>query len=513
MSNMIKFYIFSYLRHNLSRISVKTTLLLLILAGIFILAGCGKKDDTDTGPNPRPVTVLELRELNPVKPLQLTGSVESWKDQDISFEVDGRLEWIVEMSTNLAGHWEEDMVVYVQGDVIARIDEEHYRIKLKAAVAERDRAYAEYVRKKQAWEKRAIAEVDFIRGTADRDASEAEFDYAQYNVDKCTLYAPFSGEVSEVYVEAGGYVNRGEPVAHLVMMDPIKIDISVSSETAERLKIRDAVHIFLPGDEDPVYGIVYEKATVADPETRTFRVSIMTRNRRTTGGLPPDSPLLTYPLIKDYTHLFHAREGYEDSPFVVEENRSLRKEGENYYVWAAPEHKLGDKIDSENPLITLRKYAVIPGEHRMNLQGLYLMRELSDIGELVPGALIAMDVPDGFQDGDKVLVAGKEWRLRPGQLIPVFIGNTVPVKGLYLPINSIKPIDDKMGEIFLAVDGTAKKIKVKILSNVGELFRIEAFDPGDTNLVTTGSRVITDHIHFLQHDESIRVIKIAELKP
>ncbi|MCP4310310.1 MAG: HlyD family efflux transporter periplasmic adaptor subunit, partial [Bacteroidetes bacterium] len=204
-----------------------------------------RKDDADKGPNPRPVTVLELHEINPIKPLQLTGSVESWKDQDISFEVDGRLEWIVEMGTNLEGRWEEDKVVYVQGDVLARIDEEHHKIRSKAAMAERDRAYAEYVRKKQAWEKRAIAEVDFIRGTADRDASEAEFEHAQYNVDRCILYAPFSGEVSEVYIEAGGYVNRGEPVAHLVMMDPIKVDISVSSETAERLKIRDAVHIFL----------------------------------------------------------------------------------------------------------------------------------------------------------------------------------------------------------------------------------------------------------------------------
>ena len=175
----------------------------VLLIYISMLTGCGKQE-TVTEPNPRPVTVLELREINPVKSLQLTGSVESWKDQDISFEVDGRLEWIVEMATNLAGRWEENKVVRVQGDVLARIDEEHHRIKLKAAKADLDRAQAEYVRKEQAWKTKAIAEVDYIRAIADRDASEAEFEYAQYNVDKCTLYAPFSGEVSEVYVEAGG---------------------------------------------------------------------------------------------------------------------------------------------------------------------------------------------------------------------------------------------------------------------------------------------------------------------
>ena len=513
MNSIIKICAFSWWVYDSLNLIQRSMGVVFLLTGLSMVSGCGGEKTTVTEPSPRPVTVLELREINPVKELQLTGSVKSWKEQDISFEVEGRVKRIVEMGTYLEGRWEEEGVVRVPGDILARLDERSYRIRLKVAVAERDRAQAEYSRKEQAWNKRAIAEVDYIRATSDRDANEARFEQADYDLDRCILPAPFSGEVSEVYVEAGGYVKRGEPVAHLVMMDPIKVDISVSYETSERLKIRDAVHIFLPGDEEPVYGIVYEKATVADPETRTFRVSIITRNRRTIGGFPPDSPFLRYPLITDYVYLFQAREGDMDSPFVVEENRALRKEGEGYYVWASLEQKLGDKIDLENPLITLHKFTVTPGERRISLQGLYLMRELSDIGELTPGALIAMDVPDDFQDGDKVLISRKQWRMRPGQLIPVLIGGSVPITGLYLPMNSIKPVDDKTGEIFVAVDGKAKKVEVKILGNVGELFRLKALDPGEDNLLKEGARVIRDHIHFLQHEEPIRVIKIVEQKP
>ncbi len=513
MNNMIKLCIFSYWRCNSVRTILKTIFVPPLLVGILMFTGCGKKEVTDTGPGPRPVTVLELREINPVKPLQLTGSVMSWKEQDISFEVSGRVEWIVEMGTNLEGRWEEDGKVHVPGDVLARIDKRPYRIRLKATLAEQKRAQAEYVRKKQAWDKKAISEVDFIRATADRDASEAQFEQADYDLDRCTLHAPFPGEVSEVFVEAGGYVNRGEPVVHLVMMDPIKVDISVSSKTAENLKLRDHVRLFLPGDDNPVIGRVYEKSTVADPKTRTFRVSIITRNLQYIGGLSPGDPLLKFPRITDYIHLQRMKAGYEDSPFFVEENRALHRDGDNYYVWGDPDHKPGDDIDSERPLITLRKYTVIPGEHRMNLQGLYLMRELDDIGKLTPGTLIAMDVPADFKDGEQILVARREWRLRPGQLVQVLLGKTVPEPGLYLPMNAIKPIDDKSGEIFVAVDGKAKKVKIKILSNVGELFRLEALNPGDASLVAAGARIITDHIHFLQHDEPVRVIKTMEMNP
>ncbi|KHE90456.1 MAG: efflux RND transporter periplasmic adaptor subunit [Candidatus Scalindua rubra] len=514
MNNKTRLCIFFYRRCNSAKIILKNIIIPITLSCVFTLTGCGKKEITGTGPSPRPVNVIELSEINPVKPLQLTGSVMSWKEQDISFEVSGRVEWIVEMGTNLEGRWEEDGIVHVPGDVMARIDKRHNQIRLKAVRAEKERAQAEYVRKKQAWDKKAISEVDFIRATADRDSSEAQFEQADYDLDKCTLYAPFPGEVSEVYIEAGGYAQKGNAVLHLVMMDPIKVDISVSAKTAESLKLRDSVRLFLPGNDNPVIGRVYEKSTVADPETRTFRVSIITRNRQQIGELLPGDPLLMYPRITDYLYLQQLKAGDADSPFFVEENRALHSDGVNYYVWGDPDHKYGDDIDPDKPLITLRKFTVIPGEHRMNLQGLYLMRELDDIGKLTPGTLIAMDVPDDFKDGEQILVARRQqWRLRPGQLIPVLLGATMPETGFYLPINSIKPVNDKTGEIFVAVDGKAKKVKVQILSNVGELFRIEALDPGNANLVTTGSRVITDHIHFLEHDEPVRVIKTVEMNP
>ncbi len=514
MNNGTKLYIFSYRRCNSAKIILKKIIIPVTLSCILMFTGCGREETADTTPRPRPVTVLELSEINPVKPLQLTGSVKSWKEQDISFEVSGRVKWIVEMGTNLEGRWVEEGKVHAQGDVLARIDERPYRIKLKATKAEKDRAQAEFVRKKQAWDKKAISEVDFIRATADRDFREAQFEQAEYDLDRCTLHAPFPGEVSEVYVEAGGYVQTGQAVVHLVLMDPIKVDISVSAKTAESLKIHDHVRLFLPGDEEPVYGGVYEKATVADPETRTFRVSIMTRNRQYIGGLSSGDHLLKkYPRITDYIHLQQMRIGDKDSPFFVEENRALRKDENGYYVWAAPDKKRGDSIDPEKPLLTLRKFKVIPGDRLKNFQGLYLMRELADIGDLIPGTLIAMDVLDDFKDGDQALVAQRQWNLRPGQLIPVFLGGSVPEPGLYLPMNSIKPVNDKTGEIFVAVDGKAKKVKVKILGSVGELFRLEALNPGDAGLVIVGSQVITDHIHFLQNDEPVRIIKTKELIP
>ena len=62
-------------------------------------AGCAKEAKEVPAPRPRPVRVIELREIDPVEPLQLTGAVTAWSEQGVAFEVDGRVTWIVESGT------------------------------------------------------------------------------------------------------------------------------------------------------------------------------------------------------------------------------------------------------------------------------------------------------------------------------------------------------------------------------------------------------------------------------
>jgi len=459
----------------------------------------------------------------------------------------------------------------VEGDVLARIDPRQYAIArdtaraavdvaqerrrvaevelekslpagVKAAAAERDRAEAELVRYKQAAETKAVSEVDVIRARADRDAKQARYeqslaaidakkaeieslkanveqakaqlDDAEFNLSRCTLYAPFPAELSEIYVVAGGYAQAGRPVAHLVMMDPIQVDVSVSQATAARLRIGDLARLYLPGGEELPTGRVFEKATVADPKTRTFRISIMTRNRRTVGDLSFDDPLLKLPRVTQYMFLMRARAGDPRTPYVVDSNLALRGDDKNgYYVWAAPGMKRGDPIDPRRPVLTLKKFRVTPGKRLMNVQGLLLVRELTDIGALEPGTLLAIDVPEDFEDGGQVLVGTERWHLTPGQLVPVVLGADTPKPGLYLPMDSIRPIDRTSGEVFLAEDRQAKLVKIKILGQVGELFRIEAMSPDDAGRVAPGASVISDYIHYLNDGEPIRVVRTREVKP
>ncbi|MHC4670091.1 MAG: efflux RND transporter periplasmic adaptor subunit, partial [Planctomycetota bacterium] len=392
-----------------------------------LFAACAPQEPPPPRVAPRPVTVFLLEETDPVQPLLLTGSVESWKQQDVAFEVEGVVRFVVEPGTNLEGRWIEDDEVQVEGDVLARMDTQAYEIarataaaavvvakeklhtakvqlakvlpaNLKAAEASLLRAEEEYKREVQLFGREAVSKVDVIRKRADRDKHEANVEeakaqmdaqraeikaleaeiqraserlrQAEYDLSRCALYAPFTGEVSEVYVEAGGYAKRGEKVARLVMMAPIKVDLAVAPATAARLRRGDIVRLYVGGGSEPVPGSVYEKATTADPETRTFRISIITHNVRMRAPFGPEDPRAALPRIELTMPLTRSGEGF----WFVEERRSLREDGRGHFVWADPVAGMGSAPDGT--VLHLRKFRGQLGARRRSLQGLYLMREL-----------------------------------------------------------------------------------------------------------------------------------------
>jgi multidrug efflux pump subunit AcrA (membrane-fusion protein) len=535
---------------------------------VVVLAGCKKKPPPPRE-GPRPVTVLTLREFAPTRAVRATGSVAPWTEEDVAFEVGGRIEHMVEETTAVDGRWAEGDVVHIKGEVIGRLDETTYAIRretaaanlamwkksLQAAVveleqvlpaneraakAERIRAEAMHDRNEASYKKGAITEFEMIKSVADRDAARARHEQAlaaieqqkaaieqrkarilqaesdlreaEDNLRKCTLWAPFPGEVSRVYVEAGGYAQPGQAVAHVVMLDPMKVDVAVSSATAAKIGLRDSVTLLRPGDAEPFFGVVYEKSTSADPETRTFRISIIVRNQRTVSGLAKDDPRRELPRIHRMQYLELIEDSQKDS-YAVEERHCLRNDDQGPFVWATPDIKRGMRLRSGETTLRLKKYRVKLGTLRRTLQGIFLMREITDAGGLPRGSLIAWDVPDDYEEGDELLLATSSWRLRPGHVVAVVLGKEVPPTGTWAPMAAIEPTGENDGYVFVAEGGKVRKVPVVFREHLGALYRIEAKEEGDRALLKDGAELVLDYIHFLVDGEAIQVVKRLEQKP
>ncbi|MCR9199222.1 MAG: efflux RND transporter periplasmic adaptor subunit [Planctomycetaceae bacterium] len=69
---------------------------------VLTVAGCGS-DPVAKNDTPRPVTTIPLQDSSDGRVNKVTGSVGAWKQEDLAFEVSGRLETVIERGRNIDG--------------------------------------------------------------------------------------------------------------------------------------------------------------------------------------------------------------------------------------------------------------------------------------------------------------------------------------------------------------------------------------------------------------------------
>jgi multidrug efflux pump subunit AcrA (membrane-fusion protein) len=521
------------------------------LLALVFLGGCGREVESRP-PAPRPVTVFELVVGDPTDRARLSGVVESWAQQEVAFEVPGRVTVIAEEGTVLEGRWVEADEVVVAGEVLARIDQAIYQAALTAATAEvaearinldaalpakfdeatahSDKEDLEFDRTKTAHDRGAATDIELATAKARRDAARAGVREAQAAIESgqaslhragallqqadidlanTVLYAPFTAEVSEVYTKIGGYAQAGQPVAELVMMDPIQVDVTVSADTARRIALDDAVRVSVAGRDEFMSGKVYRKSTVANAATRTFTITVMLRNERRVIGEGVDSATSMLPRVEGLFPVSR-KDALVEGPLFVDERRGLHRDGQGHFIWVADDIAFLDGLDPLDPSFAIRKIRVVPGDERMNYQGIYLLRELAEPGDARFMDALVLGVPASAQDGDRVALIRKSWVLRPGDLVEVRFERDVGVVGLYVPMPAIIPDGHVGGSVFIVRDGRALEVGVTLHEVVGELQRIEG--RGEASL-TAGDRVITQGASYVKPGEDVSVVEVENAKP
>ena len=545
----------------------------------WLLTTAGCKSQSESGSrqkSPRPVSVFKLKASNPNITERLTGVAGSWKTQDLSFEVAGRIQYVAEPKTDVEGRIfagnplsptgegtaeAKTPKLLSTGNELARIDPTRYKLKVASAEAqiativqqrlaaivelekvipaERGSADAE-LKFQQAELERieplvrsgTVSKSDFERVRANRDkaeaglaqvdaskpAKEAEIKSldaqiqeaeqtladAKRNVEECTIYSPFRGQIATVNSIPGAYVNAGQSVLTVQMMDPIKVELEVSADQSRRLTYKDTVDVVVSttGEDVQLKGIVYMIDPVADPNTRTFTVTLLMDNAKPPTEIPPE--LVGKPLARtrDTWRLFRDKFPGQDS--LITEMNAIHEDGDGAYVW-----KITNALGRENQVLEVKKIRVLPSDTYIPFLDIWTFRaiqvadgeDFDPHNDLIAGQLeLPEEMSTGFT-GNQILFDRPQWLVRPGDLVAVNLyGNRLP-EGFYVPISAIS---ENSGKYFVhAVDsGTARRVEVNVFETFDTSRRIE---PVDAEALADGVELVAKGTHYLVDGEPVLV--------
>lgn len=163
------------------------------------------------------------------------------------------------------------------GDVIARLAPGDRPARLAEARALLAQRKIEFEAAAKLSQKGFRAETQVAANEAELQAAEAAVTVAEVELSYTSIRAPFDGVIDRRLVEVGTFVDRGDPIARLVELDPMLIVTQVNERDVQRLTIG------APGTARLMSGATVEGrirhiASVADEATRTFRVELEVAN-------------------------------------------------------------------------------------------------------------------------------------------------------------------------------------------------------------------------------------------
>ncbi|MBC8003158.1 MAG: efflux RND transporter periplasmic adaptor subunit [Opitutaceae bacterium] len=240
---------------------------------------------------PRPVKTARVEERRLQRGIVALGTLGAREDAILSVKVPGR---VAEVLVDLGS-------VVQAGDVIARVDDTDYNLKMKQAAAALSQARARLAlplegdndqvdADKTSLVKESKARLDEaeknrdrilklgVQGIASQSEQETanatyevafnrygdsleevrirqaqltgrrvEFEIARQQLEDCTLRAPFPGVVQERRATRGEYLVAGTPVATLVRIDPLRLRVEVPERDASLVAIGQPVQVTVEG--------------------------------------------------------------------------------------------------------------------------------------------------------------------------------------------------------------------------------------------------------------------------
>jgi multidrug efflux system membrane fusion protein len=300
------------------------------------------------------VRVADLVALMRMDSVSITGRTQASRNVEMRAETEGQ---IVELLIARG-----DAVQ--KGDTIARLRLDDRGAKLAEAKAVLRQREIEYAAAQKLHEKGFRSTTEQAASEARLDAARAVVEQMQIDVARTTLQAPFDGIIREGHVELGDFVRVGDVAATIVDLDPVLAVGSVSERQIGGLQKGGTAEVKLV-DGSTHSGTIHFIASVADPQTRTYRVELEIANAdyRIRDGITAE---IRFPLGEARAHLV--------SPSVLTLNDAgvvgVRTVDENDIVRFKPVEILADEtrgvwiggLPEQVRLIVVGQEFVIEGE-------------------------------------------------------------------------------------------------------------------------------------------------------
>ncbi|MEN8141828.1 MAG: efflux RND transporter periplasmic adaptor subunit [Thermodesulfobacteriota bacterium] len=200
--------------------------------------------------------------------LNLPGVIEPKEDLTLLAQVDGTIAKVLVR--------EGEQVQ--KGQVLARIEEDDYRIALTAAKAAHRLAAADHKRNKELHAKKLLPQASLEASATMLLTRNSELEAAALKLSRCTIKAPLASVVQRLDAKVGLLVSRADPLARLVQVEPVLAVIGIPESDVAAVSRLTEVELTIQALERTVMGRRHFLSPAPQKNGRLFRLELSLAN-------------------------------------------------------------------------------------------------------------------------------------------------------------------------------------------------------------------------------------------
>ncbi|CAB0150250.1 Multidrug resistance protein MdtA [Pseudidiomarina piscicola] len=249
----------------------------LILTSSLLLNGCGQADASNQSAQQEeqlvriPVATEEVRRGTITSSFKTTATLEARDETDVISKANGIVEEI---------YVEEGQYVE-QGELLAKLRDDEYRIQLAQAQAELNSIQQELRRVKDMADRDMISADAYDKLRYQADLQQARFDMAKLNLTETQIRAPIAGVIAARYAKSGNMISQyqAQKLFHIIALDQLEGNVYLPERELPYVAVGQAAQLRLSAfPEQPITATVVRISPMIDTQSGTFKVVLSVAN-------------------------------------------------------------------------------------------------------------------------------------------------------------------------------------------------------------------------------------------
>lgn len=259
----------------LRRIIPKAVIILVAIAVLTVITKLPQRERSALPTEAAPVNVTVVSVIaqpHLADTFNLPAVIEPNRIVIVSAEVEGRIDRIPLK--------EGDSVK--SGDLLIRINADLIRPLFEIAQEQVKRDQIEFERMDNLVKDNATPQRDLDDASTKLTISKANFDEVSARLERTSIYSPTAGQLNDIIVEEGEYVQVGTPVAEVVDNDTVKVVVDMPERDISFFSVGQKAEVFVnvKGHDTSMTGKISFISELADLQTRSTRMEISLDNKK-----------------------------------------------------------------------------------------------------------------------------------------------------------------------------------------------------------------------------------------